>query len=74
MTQTQKIKTNNGVKDTFQELFLERIFAFGRTLRGPPPEKQNLLDLFIKDNTPDDTISPVWRIKGMSASAVSIFL
>ncbi|KAI0363137.1 hypothetical protein BV20DRAFT_958926, partial [Pilatotrama ljubarskyi] len=51
--------------DTFQEFFLERIFAFGRKLRGSQAEKQALLDAFIMQEIPDEICSPVWKIKDL---------
>lgn len=64
MTRSKTLKTNTGVKDTFQQHFTDRLFALGRKLRGRKSEKQVLLDLLVADDFPDDIISPVWRIKG----------
>ncbi|CDO68416.1 hypothetical protein BN946_scf184815.g63 [Trametes cinnabarina] len=65
MTTAKKLKTEYGVKDTFQETFTERIFAYGRKLRGRRAEKQVLLDLFVAQELPSDTVSPVWRMKDL---------
>ncbi|KAI0357218.1 hypothetical protein OH77DRAFT_1495041 [Trametes cingulata] len=65
MTGAKKLKTEHGVKDTFQDFFLQRIFAFGRKLRGSHAEKQLLLDAFVAQEIPDDILSPVWRIKDL---------
>ena len=64
MTHVKKVKTASGVKDTFQEFFLEHIYSFTRKLRGPTVKKQELLDIFVNTTIPDDITSPVWRIKG----------
>ncbi|RPD56808.1 hypothetical protein L226DRAFT_513548 [Lentinus tigrinus ALCF2SS1-7] len=65
MTRSKKLKTNTGVKDTFQEFFSERLFAYGRTLKGSRSEKQSLLDMFVRTELPNNVISPVWRIKDL---------
>ncbi|KAI9067152.1 hypothetical protein FKP32DRAFT_1684097 [Trametes sanguinea] len=65
MTSAKRLKTEYGVKDTFQEVFTERIFAFGRKLRGQRADKQAMLDLFCTRELPKETISPVWRIKDL---------
>ncbi|KAL1947759.1 hypothetical protein VTO73DRAFT_13483 [Trametes versicolor] len=59
----KRLKTDYGVKDTFQEVFMERIFAFTRKLRGKIPDKQHALDEFIAAALPEDTRSPMWRIR-----------
>lgn len=60
----KRLKTDHGVKDTFQEVFMERIYAFTRKLRGKIPDKQRALDEFVSATLPDDTRSPMWRIRG----------
>ena len=57
-------KTLHGVKDTFQDVFLDRITAYSARLRGSRADKQAALDLFIAAQIPDDIRSPVFCIKG----------
>lgn len=60
----KKKKTEYGVKDTFQEFFLDQITTFAARLRGPRQEKQEVLDMFVETEIPKDTQSPVYRILG----------
>ncbi|VDC01359.1 unnamed protein product [Peniophora sp. CBMAI 1063] len=64
-TQAGHMQTEFGVKDTYQTSFMERIFEFGRKLRGSVPEKQAKMDAYIRDNIPNIVTSPVWRIKDL---------
>ncbi|KAJ3719382.1 hypothetical protein C8R42DRAFT_697165 [Lentinula raphanica] len=65
-TESNKIQTQTGVKDTFLEHFRQKIFTFTSKLtRGMPrEEKQRKTAEYITDNIPDGIYSPVWRIKG----------
>lgn len=67
-TRVRQAKTNSGIKDTFQEVFTDRIFTFTGPLRGTKAEKQADLDEMLKTlpSDPMETISPVMRIKGKS--------
>ena len=60
------MKTDTGLKDTFQDFFTDRIFAFTSKLRGSAKDKQAALDEMVKQlpQGAKDTISPVWRIRG----------
>lgn len=64
MSTSKKMKTEWGIKDTFQDFFTNRIFTFIRKTRAPLAEKQRLLESFIANELPRDVVSPVWRIKG----------
>jgi hypothetical protein len=65
-TRVKQMKTNTGIKDTFQEFFTDRIFAFTGKLRGSAEDKQAALEDMVKQLLQDtkDTMSPVWRIRG----------
>ena len=72
MTHTKNLKTFMGVKDTFQDFFLERIYTFSRKLRGSVAKKQELLDVFVATQLPKDILSPVWRITGERPITVTL--
>jgi hypothetical protein len=61
-TKVQKMRTESGVKDTYQMFFLDKIFKSYKKKRGREL-KQAALDREIK-SLPDIITSPVWRIKG----------
>jgi len=61
-TKVQKMRTESGVKDTYQMFFLDKIFKSYKKKRGRE-SKQAALDREIK-SLPDIITSPVWRIKG----------
>ncbi|THU93269.1 hypothetical protein K435DRAFT_829530 [Dendrothele bispora CBS 962.96] len=64
-TKIRNLRTETGVKDTYQDSFLDKLLnASGR--KGSKTTKQSSLDEVIK-TLPDDlkTTSPVWRIKGL---------
>ncbi|KAJ3912042.1 hypothetical protein F5877DRAFT_85250 [Lentinula edodes] len=68
-TQSKKIVTQTGVKDTFLESFSQQIVSFVAKIPGntSAPQKQRLVDNFVAENIPSDpnVFSPVWRIKGL---------
>jgi len=68
-TRVKQMKTNTGLKDTFQDYFTDRIFEFTSKLRGSARDKQAALDKMVKQLPQDskDTMSPVWRIRGKYA-------
>ena len=63
-TKGKKLKTTKGVKDTYQEYFIERIQKFTRNLRGNGRDKQRKINNFV-GTLPANTNNPVWKIKGM---------
>lgn len=63
MTQAGKLQTEFGLKDTFQNFFVQKIFTLGRELRGSSEQKQEAVDRLI-DTFPNNINSPVWRIRG----------
>ncbi|KAE9396390.1 hypothetical protein BT96DRAFT_824723, partial [Gymnopus androsaceus JB14] len=62
-TKIKASRTASGVKDTFQEHFLERLFG-SYTKKRKTETKQAALDAEVK-KLPEETTSPVWRIKGL---------
>ena len=56
------MRTESGVKDTYQMFFLDKIFKSYKKKRGRE-SKQAALDREI-ETLPDIITSPVWRIKG----------
>lgn len=63
MLESNRLHTAFGVKDTYQESFMDKIFTLGQKLRGSLAEKQDQLDKLVKSFPP--VASPVWRIKGV---------
>ncbi len=61
-TKVQNMRTESGVKDTYQMFFLDKIFKSYKKKRGRE-SKQAALDREI-ETLPDIITSPVWRIKG----------
>lgn len=63
---TNKVKThrtNTGLKDTFQTYFIDRLLDAGKRRRGnvdPKTVVNQLVETF-----PSETMSPVWRIRGI---------
>ncbi|KAJ7764528.1 hypothetical protein DFH07DRAFT_376904 [Mycena maculata] len=56
-------KTDSGIKDTYQGVFLDRLFAIS-TKRGRRTKPQKLLEMAaVRRTFPADITSPVWRIK-----------
>ncbi|KAK6984177.1 hypothetical protein R3P38DRAFT_3333013 [Favolaschia claudopus] len=68
-TKVKEMRTASGIKDTFQLVFLEKLFESYSALpkykgkRGPKA-KQEALDAKVR-SLPPNTTSPVWRIKGV---------
>ncbi|KAI0039203.1 hypothetical protein FA95DRAFT_1504515 [Auriscalpium vulgare] len=62
MTEVKKQKTAHGLKDTFQEHFIDRVAALSKKFRGSRAEKQIAVNKLV-DTFPENTVSPVWRIK-----------
>lgn len=56
------MRTQSGVKDTFQLHFLDKLWNSYKKVRGVH-KKQEALDAMIED-LPEIIMSPVWRIKG----------
>ncbi|KAJ7436385.1 hypothetical protein B0H11DRAFT_2164125 [Mycena galericulata] len=62
-TKVQKMRTASGIKDTYQLVFLEKLFASYKGKRGKAA-KQAALDAEQR-RLPKNTTSPVWRIEGL---------
>ncbi|KAL6306470.1 hypothetical protein BKA93DRAFT_840752 [Sparassis latifolia] len=61
-TKVANMRTESGIKDTYQKFFLDKLFDSYKKKRGTK-SKQDALDAALA-SLPDDIISPVWRIKG----------
>jgi hypothetical protein len=64
-TKIKQRKTATGIKDTFLDSFLNRLAESYSKIRGGNSAKQYALDR-VKETLPEDVISPVWRIKGLT--------
>ncbi|KAJ6503838.1 hypothetical protein C8R45DRAFT_894926 [Mycena sanguinolenta] len=62
-TKIQNLRTESGVKDTYQLFFIEKLFRSYKGKRGRS-SKQAALDAALA-RLPQNTTSPVWRIKGL---------
>jgi hypothetical protein len=61
-TKVKQMRTDSGVKDTYQMFFIDKIFRSYKKKRGTAT-KQAALDAQL-EALPDNVTSPVWRIKG----------
>ncbi|KAK6997382.1 hypothetical protein R3P38DRAFT_3416225 [Favolaschia claudopus] len=62
-TKIKSLRTETGLKDTFQLVFIEKLFASYHKKRGAQT-KQAALDAAVAA-LPKETTSPVWRIRGL---------
>jgi hypothetical protein len=62
-TKVKNMRTASGIKDTFQMVFLEKLFNSYKNKRGKE-ERQAALDA-QRQKLPKDITSPVWRIQGI---------
>ncbi|KAK7027831.1 hypothetical protein R3P38DRAFT_3315357 [Favolaschia claudopus] len=62
-TKIKSLRTETGLKDTFQLVFIEKLFASYHKKRGAQT-KQAALDAAVAA-LPKETMSPVWRIRGL---------
>ncbi|KAJ7863811.1 hypothetical protein B0H14DRAFT_2348797, partial [Mycena olivaceomarginata] len=62
-TKVKNMRTASGIKDTFQMVFLEKLFNSYKNKRGKE-ERQAALDA-QRQKLPKDITSPVWRIQGL---------
>ncbi|KAH8081293.1 hypothetical protein BXZ70DRAFT_1068335 [Cristinia sonorae] len=58
-----KMRTESGIKDTYQLFYLDKLFSSYKGKRQH--ERKTALDKLAKTMDPDKTMSPVWRIKGL---------
>ena len=61
-TALKNLRTEQGIKDTVQEFFLEKLFASYSNKKGSA-QKKEALDEAVR-RLPEDITSPVWRIDG----------
>ncbi|KAH9023715.1 hypothetical protein EDB85DRAFT_1849591, partial [Lactarius pseudohatsudake] len=67
VTKIRAHRTATGIKDTFLEVYLDRMYLSYKD-RGSRGEKQLALDLF-RATLPTNILSPVWRIRGLDPHA-----
>jgi len=65
-TKVKQMRTDSGIKDTYQMFFIDKIFRSYKKKRGKAT-KQAALDAQL-EAFPDNINSPVWRIKGAHRS------
>jgi hypothetical protein len=68
LTKVRNHKTTTGLKDTFLEVFLGRMYLSYKDKAGKS-EKQRALDNF-RATLPTNIFSPVWRIRGKIWSSI----
>jgi hypothetical protein len=61
-TKVKNMRTASGIKDTFQLVFLEKLFVSYKNKRGKPARQAALAAEQAK--LPKTITSPVWRIEG----------
>ncbi|KAI0309028.1 hypothetical protein OF83DRAFT_1072641 [Amylostereum chailletii] len=65
MSSVKKMRTMSGVKDTFQHVFVDKLFSIAKRKGVPKPRKQEEMDHFVVEELPGwdiEYMSPVWRI------------
>ncbi|KAI9442451.1 hypothetical protein H4582DRAFT_1809218 [Lactarius indigo] len=67
LTKIRAHRTTTGIKDTFFEVYLDRMYLLYND-RGSRGEKQLALDLF-RATLPANILSPIWRIRGLDPHA-----
>ncbi|KAJ7062390.1 hypothetical protein C8F01DRAFT_1285015 [Mycena amicta] len=63
-TKYKQAKTTDGLKDTYQEAFLDRLFELGKKKGRTKVQKQTDMNR-LRATFPTDVTSPVWRIKDL---------
>jgi hypothetical protein len=64
-TSVKKSRTEHGLKDKFQMFFIDKLFDSYKKKRGAEIKRAALEAAAA--TLPDNTMSPVWRIKGVHA-------
>lgn len=62
-TQSKKLKTKSGVKDTYQDYFLDKIYNFTKDLRSKGTETKKQLNEFLAE-LPEQLTNLIWCLKG----------
>jgi hypothetical protein len=58
------MKTERGIKDMYQDHFIEKIFDFMKKLRGSQEARQKKIDDMVSKLPKDEKLtSPIWRIQ-----------
>ncbi|KAI0310882.1 hypothetical protein OF83DRAFT_1088072, partial [Amylostereum chailletii] len=62
MSAVKKMRTASGIKDTFQNVFLERLFSITKRKGASKPRKQEEVDRFVAEELPGNYIHyiPIW--------------
>jgi len=71
-TKVQAMRTESGVKDTYQMFFLDKLFRSYKKKRGRE-SKQAALEKEI-ESLPDIITSPIWRINGRSIAFIFLMI
>jgi len=67
-TKIRNLRTQTGLKDTFQDFFINRLFHASDG-KGSADAKRKALEEAVRMIPPDPkNTSPVWRIKGLYLS------
>ncbi|KAF9233611.1 hypothetical protein BU15DRAFT_66415, partial [Melanogaster broomeanus] len=64
-THYQKTKTETGIKDTFMEVFVDRIFKPMKGYRGGSAAHAKAVKEVTQGRDVESFLSPIWRIKGL---------
>ncbi|KAJ6542980.1 hypothetical protein B0H19DRAFT_1212717 [Mycena capillaripes] len=62
-TKVKDMQTETGLKDKFQMVFIDKLFDSYKKKRGPETKRAALDTTLV--SLPQNTMSPVWRIKGL---------
>ncbi|KAF9056866.1 hypothetical protein BDP27DRAFT_1242040 [Rhodocollybia butyracea] len=71
-SQFRRMKTESGIKDTYQGEFIERIQTLAKKKGISKSQKERAIAELMR-SFPRDTTSPVWRIKGKKYVFTSLF-
>ena len=62
-TKAKELRTENGLKDKYQEYFINKVNSFMTNAHGSNLERQNRINAFL-NSLPQVVTSPVWRLQG----------
>ena len=71
-TKAKELKSRHGVKDKYQEYFIEKVNFYSADSYGTNTERQGRINTFL-DSLPETVTNPVWRLDGESNSVYSVF-
>ena len=64
ITKMKTHKTDNGIKDTYQEFYIEKASGFIRSLNGRRDVKERRIKEFVTTHLPENPVNPLFRIPG----------